>query len=562
MSQLDYIKKIIFNTGQSIDINHNDIVIFVGPNNSGKSQSLKDLYELSDKKLNPVVIADIEVEKNTDDLFSLLEKIDKGDDCGNYFHYRINGKDINYNKESGNSVFLNNPYFNYFRDLFVINLDTTARLSICEPPNSINRDDKKQHPIHYAAYDKKYRKWLTENFHEAFGMYIYPDRFNGATIPLCISSKSLDEYDDQNKKGYDYIEEIDPFFKNSPQLHKQGDGMKSFTGILLYLMLDYYHTFLIDEPESFLHPPQARIMGQIIGKSLSDSQQAFISTHSEEIIKGLMETCPERIKIIRITRTGDTNSFSILDNDKFNELWKDSLLKHSNIMSAIFHKTVVLCESDSDCQMYSIIDSYLKKSEGKYSETMFIHCGGKQRMSKVALALKSLDIDVRLIPDIDVLNDVNVFRNIATTFGIEWSQIEKDYNMLVSNLHSKKEKIIREEVTIAINGIINSSDSKELSKAEIQRIRSEITVDSKWEPLKKNGVNGIPSGEATKAFNKIDSLLKDHEIYIVPVGELEMFIKDVGCHGPEWVNKVLDEHQDLNDAAYDGIKKFISEMKL
>ena len=100
MSQLDYIKKIIFNTGQSIDINHNDIVIFVGPNKSGKSQSLKDLYELSDKKLNPVVIADIEVEKNKDDLFSLLEKIDKGDDCGNYFHYRINGKDINYNKES------------------------------------------------------------------------------------------------------------------------------------------------------------------------------------------------------------------------------------------------------------------------------------------------------------------------------------------------------------------------------------------------------------------------------------------------------------------------------
>ena len=39
-----YIAKVIFNNGQSIEINKNDIVIFVGPNNVGKSQALKDLY--------------------------------------------------------------------------------------------------------------------------------------------------------------------------------------------------------------------------------------------------------------------------------------------------------------------------------------------------------------------------------------------------------------------------------------------------------------------------------------------------------------------------------------
>lgn len=34
-----YISKLFFNNGQSVDINKNDIVEFVGPNNSGKSQS-------------------------------------------------------------------------------------------------------------------------------------------------------------------------------------------------------------------------------------------------------------------------------------------------------------------------------------------------------------------------------------------------------------------------------------------------------------------------------------------------------------------------------------------
>ena len=39
-----YISKIHFNDGTDVDIQQNDIVIFVGPNNAGKSQSLKDIY--------------------------------------------------------------------------------------------------------------------------------------------------------------------------------------------------------------------------------------------------------------------------------------------------------------------------------------------------------------------------------------------------------------------------------------------------------------------------------------------------------------------------------------
>ena len=39
-----YISRITFNNGESLDISRDDIVIFVGPNNAGKSQSLNDIY--------------------------------------------------------------------------------------------------------------------------------------------------------------------------------------------------------------------------------------------------------------------------------------------------------------------------------------------------------------------------------------------------------------------------------------------------------------------------------------------------------------------------------------
>ena len=47
-----YISKLVFNNGLEISIKENDIVVFVGPNNAGKSQSLKDIYELCDSKKN------------------------------------------------------------------------------------------------------------------------------------------------------------------------------------------------------------------------------------------------------------------------------------------------------------------------------------------------------------------------------------------------------------------------------------------------------------------------------------------------------------------------------
>ena len=48
----EYISKITFNNGNELEVKENDIVIFVGPNNAGGSQSLKDVYELCETKKN------------------------------------------------------------------------------------------------------------------------------------------------------------------------------------------------------------------------------------------------------------------------------------------------------------------------------------------------------------------------------------------------------------------------------------------------------------------------------------------------------------------------------
>lgn len=554
-----YISKIHFNDGTDVDIQQNDIVIFVGPNNAGKSQSLKDIYTLASEKQQTTVVTDITIKKSSTNIKDLLDSIAPKEFQGSSTLYNVLGHAFYYNKGT-DDLFLSEPYFNVFLNLFVANLDTAARLTICNPPDSITRKSPKYHPIHYAAFDSKYRKWLSNNFKRAFGIEITPNILNGATIPLCMGPPVIlnDEYDDEQSRQEDFASKLETY----KQVQNQGDGIKSFTGILLYLMLDYFCTYLIDEPESFLHPPQARIMGQTIGHRLSNQQQCFISTHSEEIIKGLLESAPQRIKIIRITRKDDTNCFAVLNNEKFKEIWNAPLLKHSNIMSSLFHKSVVLCESDSDCRMYSIIESHLKQLSEKYSETLFIHCGGKHRMAKIASALQSLKIDVRLISDIDVLNDESVFKGIVESFGIDWRKIKSDYNKIVANLHSPNERINRNQAKIGIDQIINSSKAQDLSNRELKEIRNVIKTTSKWDSIKSAGVNAIPPGDATSAFKQLDLILQENGIYIVPVGELECFIKTIGGHGPEWTNRVLETYPSIDDPVYEQIKSFIAKINL
>lgn len=555
-----FISKICFNDGKCINIEKGDIVIFVGPNNAGKSQALKDIYSLSKRKRPSVVVSDITITKYKSSILPLLNEVSVGNNQGDYITYSVLGNVMNFFYRRTDQNFPTSPLFEDFRELFVANLDTSARLTICNPPNNIRADEVKKHPIHYAAFMPDCRKWLSDNFKKAFGIEITPNKQNGATIPLCIGEpvRFDEEFEDEQARQEAYAAILETY----KQVQNQGDGIKSFTGILLYLMLNYYCIYLIDEPESFLHPPQARIMGQIIGQTLSDSQQAFISTHSEDIIKGLLEVCPHRIKIVRITRQEDINSFSVLDNEKLSDVWNDSLLKHSNIMSSLFHKSVVLCESDSDCKIYSIIENHLKREKGKYSETLFIHCGGKHRMAKIVKALRVLNIDVKLITDIDVLNDDKVLRAIIEVFNIEWSSVEKFYRVIVSNLHSSKEKINRNDARMFINNVLDSSEKTELTGEEIKEIRSAISLVSKWEGLKSSGTAALPAGDATSAFKNLDNILKNAGIYIVPVGELECFIKEVGGHGPEWANQVLEKFPDLNDNVYIKIKQFVECLNL
>ena len=552
-----YISQLRFNNDQTIEIKKNDIVVFVGPNNAGKSQALKDILEIADKKDAGIVVKKILfVKEPAERLIEYLRKsfITWGEGSNTMFH------GLNFSVTKDLVPYSDSNHLRHCRNIFMCYLSTDNRLSICNPPEAITLVSWPKHPIHHLERNPPCRKTFTDFYKKAFGIPVIPNSLFGGRVPLCFGEiPKCSEI--QANDAQDFVEKFSTYLRKLPQLHNQGDGMRSFAGILLFLSINYYRMFLIDEPETFLHPPQATIMGQVIAELLNENQQAFISTHSQHFIKGLLEKASDRVKIIRITRDGDKNTFSILENDKINELLRDPLLKYSEVLDGLFYKNVVICESDADCRFYSIVNGFLKEQQGTFSESLFVHSSGKDRMEKIARTLKSLDIDFRVIPDMDILNQEKSIKSLIETCGGTWETFQTDYNVLINGLENVK-NLTGSQLLQILKEKLPDNREMELSRTTIDDIKKLLVFKSRWDDIKHNGISGAPRGNATISLKNIVKNLRETGICIVPVGELESFVRDAGDHGPKWLNNVLEQHPDLNDEVYNEAKRFVSSWNI
>ena len=555
-----YVQSLTFNDGTTLSVNKNDIVVFVGPNNVGKSQVLKDVFvkALADNrtvmlgKISYTLDADFPYETWLEQLFQ------RSTDQNGYlhfsgFHFAINQFHFGQLKSLRRPQYLTNALICY--------LKTEERLNISTPPENINIDQPAQHPIHLLRQKSVFRKTISESFQQAFGIPIFPFERFGKTTPLVLGNYPA--LTDTYQNEIDREEAVSGILRGYPHLEDQGDGMRSFAGLMLYLIIDHYNTFLIDEPESFLHPPQARLMGEIIGDLISNEQQAFVSTHSIHFIQGLLEKCPERVKVVRITRIGNTNTFSILDQTHILELSKDPFLKHSNLLEGLFYKNVVLCEADADCMFYSMVNGALDMKGPKASDTLFIHCGGKQRMAAVARDLRDLHVDFRVVPDFDILNEKNTLKNLVEACGGEWSEFERDFNILSADISNRSRNDKPENVLLTeIQNLLNADSSKPVSNNKIESIKSLLEVESEWDRLKKAGIGDIPSGDPHNACKSLLQKLANISVHVVHCGELERFVPDCGGHGPPWIQSVLDKYPDLSDPVFAKAKDFVRSWHL
>lgn len=554
------IDRLIFIDGTEVVLNPTDIVVLVGPNNAGKSRSLKDIYSLLSSPNGSIVVRDVEkhihnvdeIRENIKDMSLALRRGDQTFDYQgyNYNIYQARLDEIEQRQRLHEGI----------RAFLVSNVKTEERLETANPKDVLDRNQAKQFPLQYMS-EQQVREAVSQVFQRIFQKHVYCYDKASKKIYLHIGPEIVFDQD-----GLSASQISDTYYERMhelPSLHEQGDGVRSLAGLLINLMMPNYSLFLLDEPEAFLHPPQARTLGNVMPGLLVE-KQCFISTHSIDLIKGILSSARDRVKIARITRDGDENHIKVLDQNNIDTIWNDPIMRHSNMLDSLFYEHTVLCESDSDCQLYSLILEYLKEQAGERNDTLFIHCGGKGRMHLLIEELIALGVDYRVIPDIDVFNDRNLIRMIIEASGGEWNTFEHDYNILANAMNQPDGTKTPDEFIEAIRGKIVERGFASISKAEAKRISRDAKelLENRWDALKHQGMGYIQERDAWNALSNLITILNSLNVYPVKAGELENFIPQVGNHGPGWTMNVIATYPNFGDPVYNEIRKFVESWGL
>ena len=447
----------------------------------------------------------------------------------------------------------------YCASFFCLHLATETRITDSNPASAIPiLDEVPSHPIHMLYLNDEIEHRISEYFQRAFGEDLILYRAGGSELPLLVGERLIPG-DGEDRVSGSYCKRL---LDSTVRLSDQGDGMRSFASVILHLLAPISPSILLlDEPEAFLHPPQARVLGEIIATERSQRAQLVIATHSPDVLHGLINVAPESLRVLRIQREGNVNRINELDKDHVKELSTDPLMKYSSVMSGVFHERVIICESDADCMFYSSLLELPEVRGERQPDVLFVHASGKHRLAALAKALVALGVPVDIIADIDVLNDVVVLERIVRALNANWSEIETLARNFKTSIEQCKPTVDARHIKESIEKVLVQAPSTGEFPAQLrQKISSIFRTASAWGTLKSAGEPAIPSRQPTQEFQELKRICKESNLWIVPVGELEGFCKSIGSHGPGWVQQVL-EHRDLaSDPELESARRFVREI--
>lgn len=395
-------------------------------------------------------------------------------------------------------------------------LTTERRLLLVK--KQINRQQNIEGPLSpmEAAYEAPVdaMKVVYDSVLPAFGHHLVLDKSRFATLEFKLGDNAPVPEDPAK-----CIEHFSKF----PPLDEQGDGIRSFTGVLVAAAAALRSVVAIDEPEAFLHPPQAFLMGKALA-GLRGRSQLFIATHSAEVLRGILAETRD-VSVIRFSRQKDDYCAKSLDVEDLKAISGDPVLKSARVLDGLFYNGVVVTESDGDVALYrSVLDEM-----DKALSITFINSYSKQSSVHVAKPCHAMGVPCALVVDFDGLRIRDEFRALYEGVGGLWADIESAYDDLLREIEGVDTAAARlEEAQALLDGIV--SEIKRRGDAQLRlsllrkRIKEVRESASTWAQAKKRGKDSL-SAAGKVSFDLIDRRCRQLGLFIVPCGEREAWLE-------------------------------------
>lgn len=522
------------------DLQCSGLILVVGPNSSGKSQLLQDIYKRLTGQVRTLVVATHISLTKPPDYGQFAKNLEAAgyfetvfDDDGNAqwrprTTYLGTGQAVNqiapnqaqnwhnaYVPFSESSTRRRIEFLNYFGGLFVTALFLERRLtSLNQAPIIDFEIQPPQHDLHALYLDDGARKQLFDELLNSFGKAVWPDTSRGNSLCLRVSDRGVlptaeDRLSPKKMSAYRSIE-------------SEGDGLKSYVAICVALLLGRRPVCLIDEPEMCLHPPQAYNLGNFIGRfGTAADTVTLVSTHSSQILRGVIQTAKD-IQIVRMVRSGAAFSAHLVPAEVLAEALSKPTIRAEAILDGIFAQSVVILEADGDRLVYQTAWETL--SNELHLDVHFAAVGGTGGIADTCNLYRTLKIPVAVIADIDLVCDPGRLKRILDVMSTP-----EETAKLVLAARAIMERI--KQIPPSVEPAQVAQQLKELSAisgeweneadVELRRKLTRLTQSlDRMRQLKRKGLEGIPRDIAEPLSQLMKELMR-HGVFLVPVGDLE-----------------------------------------
>ena len=556
------IESVQFVDGTEVSLHPNSALVLTGPNNVGKSVALNEIYRLfqTPKNKNRLkIIKDVRIafSGDYDDFSKMLKERNLYDKQEGRF--RLRGKrysDGNLLPKTLKSQIERGNIHEGIRNLLMLHLSTGNRIA-------------KEHSDYYsrntiedlagqAFDDESAEVALSEHFWNAFRQDLILNRNPGSSF-FAIGQRSS-----RPKRAKPFSKPYREWLSSLEAVTEQGDGVRAYARILIKYALARASVFAVDEPELFLHPPQARSLATLLGRRIAGAPQLIVSTHDSSFVQGIVDSGVDDLQIVRIERNGAAVRVRHLDNEKVARLTRDPFIRTSNALSGLFHRGSVVCEGETDARfLRAMIDAM--PEAGHSSELHVQSCGGKGKAAVVGQAIAAAGIPVAFVFDLDVIGEAgSVRRAIETNVEDEGKQAQflKSVDSIKAQIDCIKLGVTRAIFRSEVERIFGLPDAGEsITDDDRQEIRKLLSVSSPWRVAKDRGVDAF--AKQPQIFNPLLKLLEDlreHGIFVIRTGELESLCSSIPRNSKaEWLQTVLQKDL-LIDSSLEQARLLVGEL--
>jgi len=309
-------------------------------------------------------------------------------------------------------------------------------------------------------------------------------------------------------------------------IETEGDGMKSYVATCVSLLLGRRPVCLIDEPEMCLHPPQAYNLGRFIGRfGASRDGATLIATHSSHLLRGVIQTA-EQVQIVRLTRRDGVFSAYLVPASELTEALSRPTLRAEAVLDGIFAQAVVVVEADGDRLVYQAAWETLH--DDFRMDLHFSTVGGTGGIADTCGLYRTLRIPIAVIADLDMLVDgermSRVLGKLVDDLKIRDSLLQS-CNRIAEAVRGLPPTILPAEVHKELSSLGESSMNwNNRDDIQMRRRLGRLANDiDRMRRLKRGGIAAY-SGDLGDKMRVLLEQLRNHGLFLVPVGELEQWL--------------------------------------